>query len=286
MCGNQTMDMPIPFYVYGQNNFQAKIYCSESLIWSINGSILINTDIQARGCDAVGYQTLIFTIPQSGVYNDQDFNNIQSAISTLTVISLERINVTQYPNSKKRQINEGQIVVQISSKDPGNANAIESSSAAYQINQLFANNSTQATKAIFNGVGNLSSSTVSAITVNALTYNETVGITKGCYLKDPTTGISTLFSTGTNIGCYTVNGTFVNNNNNDDSQAQKEIQQSTTITTIVIAIVIGVVAVVILMTVILMIIPGTRQAIFPSQKVRDNIKRKTTTYHDEKSSSK
>jgi len=136
---------------------------------------------------------LFFTIPQSGVYNDQDFNNIQSAISTLTVISLERINVTQYPNSKKRQINEGQIVVQISSKDPGNANAIESSSAAYQINQLFANNSTQATKAIFNGVGNLSSSTVSAITVNALTYNETVGITKGCYLKDPTTGISTLF---------------------------------------------------------------------------------------------
>jgi len=132
------------------------------------------------------------------------------------------------------------------------------------------------------------------IKLNTLTFNETVGTQSGCYVKDPVTSFFSLLI-GNDVECTSSSNTATSNNNpqtttdslstttapastNSSNPAQNlnnnNSNTGTSLTEIFIGVGVGIFASIVIMGAILVIIPGTRHAIFPTQKIREDIKKR------------
>jgi len=218
-----------------------------------------------NNCSDVDTQKFVITVPQISSFTASQTEALQANLAAAANVDPSRLNITQRPNDQN-QNKDGDIIVSIS-KASDLQTEEEHSSIIYNLTQTF--NSGNALKNF------LSNSNINATspTIKTLTFNETVGTTKGCYAPSPQ-GVSTLLF-GSNVVCYTVtyNGTMkelISQDSNDNGGVNP-------LTPVIIGVVIGVAASIILVVALLMAIPGTRRAIFPSMKVRDKILRKTMT---------
>jgi len=216
---------------------------------------LSQNDLLSRLCSNTLYQKFLLTVSQTPSFTDSQLYNLQLNIAMYYNLDTSRVNITQ------RQTNantDGEIVVSISKS---NGTGPEHSSIVYNFTQLMNQNISKLLDFLSNT--NINNNSVK---LNTLTFNETVGTSQGCYVKDPSS-IENLFI-GPNTQCYSSQTT--NSTNSQNPISQNPINDSpnpeiNVITTITIGVVIGMVAAIILVIGILMLIPGTRRAIFAKQ---------------------
>jgi len=276
LCGTTVTNITINAFQYGQYNFQIRLICNSNLTWSINGSVLILTSeqISQRLCSSIDLQKFVITASQVSTFSDSQQQLLQSHLAALADIDPSRINVTQSPNDQLQNI-DGQLIVTIS--NPTDINEDSSAQVLYNFSQTFNPN----TNYLQNFLSN-SSIDANGVTVNYLTYNETVGTTKGCYMKQSDGTLLTLLL-GSNSPCTPTNtaptpsNTASTSPNITNSQTLNPILQppaSQSLIPIIIAAVLAVFGSVILIMVIMMAIPGVRRAVFPKEKIRRTIKKR------------
>jgi len=246
-----------------------KLYATKNLTWSINGSVLSLSadDVSQRQCNNSDVQKFVVSVPQVSTFSATDLNALQQNLAALSNIDPSRINITQRPNDEN-QNKDGEIIVSISKS---NGTGPEHSAVIYNLSQSFNQNQTNLQN-VFSGT-NINSNQVK---INTLTFNETVGTTSGCFKSQDPSSLGLLFL-GNQIDCTPI----VSNNNLKTNQTQSLINNnsdntnSIPISTMIIIVGIGMIVTVIIVVVILMALPGTRHIIFPSQKIRGNLKRGT-----------
>jgi len=76
-CGNNTVDINISYFIYGQYNFQSIVQCNENIVWSINGSVLTlsQNDLLSRLCSNTLYQKFLLTVSQTPSFTDSQLYN-------------------------------------------------------------------------------------------------------------------------------------------------------------------------------------------------------------------
>jgi len=118
-----------------------------------------------------------------------------------------------------------------------------------------------------------------------LTFNETVGTTPGCYVKDPDSSLLNFLVIGNNLQCTSSNTPVQNGTGNTPQNlTNNNGSESNFLATLIIAVVIGVFSTLVIVVAILMIIPGTRNAIFPRSKTRNRIKKRIKDQEKKKKS--
>jgi len=97
--------------------------------------------------------------------------------------------------------------------------------------------------------------------IKTLTFNETVGTVTGCYMKNADGKLTSLIL-GSTTSCI--------HNDSITTSLKDDVSSS-----LAIGVAIGVLSSVVIVIAILMIIPGTRNAIFPKRAIRKDIKKRT-----------
>jgi len=256
-CGNNVVNVPINTFEYGQFNFVFKIECNENITWSVNGSVLIlsKEDLDNKLCSDVGTQKLVLTNSQQSTFSSPDIDSMKNNLASIYSINASRVNITQRPNDEYENIN-GELIFSISSNsyDPTEE---QHSSIIYNFTQSFQNEDPKLKQLFANTTLNKND-----FAINTLTFNETVGKKSGCFMKDDSGNLLSLLLG--NVDNCTPNSSLIDDNSS----------QSMTLAPIIIGVVIGIFASILLTIAILMIIPGTRNAIFPRLKIRESIKKK------------
>jgi len=284
LCGTQKMDIPITIFEFGQFNFKIKIICNDNITWSINGSLLILTadQILSRKCSQIDNQKLSLSFPQLTSFNNTQILNLRQNLAALSSIDISRVNVTQRPNDENK-IKNGELVISIAKAN--GTDETEHSSVLYNFVSNYSD-----TQTLKNFLSNASIN-ANDVNINTLTFNETVGTTKGCTLP-PVGGLFTLLvgslsnctpttNTPTNtLTTNTINTTTSTSTSTSGGSSSQAQDFSTTILPLIIGITCGVIVSVIITVAIIMIIPGTRKAIFPTQKIRSSIKKKAMPSSD------
>jgi len=168
---------------------------------------------------------------------------IQNFANSLN-IDESRINITQRPNEENKN-REGELIISIS-KTTGTE--MEHASAIYEISHILED------KPKVDGLFLNTNINPAGAKSKILTFNETVGTTPGCFIKDSSASIGALFI-GKNDQCNPLSS----NNIVGDSPMSN-------LSMLIIGVVIGVIASVVIVAAILISIPGTRKIIFPYEK--------------------
>jgi len=245
LCGTQQLNVPIEDFVYGQINFAFKINCNSNLTWSVNGSILQVpfSEYSNLKCNNIQEQKITITLNTIDGISQDNIDNLSKNIANIYQVNISRVNITTRDNEEINQNDE--LIVSFS--NASDSSEISHSSLVYNFSNL---DQSQL-------LSTLQSSGISTndVKVSALTFNESVGTERGCTQQD-------------NNGVFSL---YFGDLNNCIQNGSNSIPITTTIS---IAVVIGAFSVIIIMVGILMAIPATRNAIFPTKKVRSILQAK------------
>jgi len=249
-CGNNTIILPISYFVYGQFNFIIKIECNDNIIWSINGSVLTLSidELNSKLCSNVDYQKVVLTALQTPSFSSAQLDNLKQNFVTVLNISSSRVNITQRPNDENINT-DGDIVVSVLK---GNGTEPEHSSIIYNFTSMISQNTSTISEFITNT--NLSQASLKLTT---LTFNETVGTNQGCFKTDPQTLLVNLY-VNPNIDCSPKTSSPLSETNNPSDY----------VTTTIIIVGIGVATTLIIVIVIILVVPVIKNSIFPNAKNR------------------
>jgi len=238
-CGNNIINIPISAFQYGQFNFVYKVECNENITWSINGSVLILSqgDLMSRMCNTQSYQKFMLIDPSQYSFSTSQIETILLNFAQIANINPSRINITQRPN-EINQIKDGELIFSITNStgtEPAHSTVIYNFSKNKNLKALFANTNIN----------------FDEVTMEILTFNETVGTKSGCFMKG-INGNSSLVL-GNIVNCYT------------SSTSNQPIFSD--ISPVLIGVVVGIVSTIIIISVILLLIPRIRAGLFRNQVV-------------------
>jgi len=217
------------------------------------------------------FKNFVFTTPGISTFSNSQIQALQNNLITLSNVDPSRVNVTQRPNTDY-QNSDGEIIVSISKSSAENEQ--QHSTIVQQFFQNYTNNLSNYRSNFFSNTG----INGNEVQLKTLTFNETVGTKTGCY---DTAGLLLLLG---NVQTCTPNnqygsvtsqsGSVTSQSGTANYQNSDQTLGSSSYIPIAIGVVIGIFSSVIIVVAILMIIPGTRYAIFPKLKVRNQIKQK------------
>jgi len=253
-CGSNFQSPDFIIQEYGQYNFQLKIVCNDSFVWSLNGSILTIDfkNFKDKTCRSIDRQTITFDTPGIPSFSDTQLNQFLYNLQILLNVNSSRLNITQ------RNIdigsNEGELIVSIAKS---NGSEPEHSEVAYNfssykpsdIQKLFQN----------------STINVNKVGVKVLSYNESVAVDSGCFAKDDTNLLQLTYIDAKQC---------IVTSNSKDTTEQSTVASNESWTTILLIIVVIIVVLAIIFAILAMAIPSIRSRIFPRVRIRNGIKKK------------
>jgi len=234
----------------------------------MNGSVLSlsKQDLASRTCSSVDHQKFILSISQIPNFSSEQLTTLQQNIATVYNISVSRVNITQRPNSQN-QNTDGQIIISILKSN--DSTELQHSAIVYNFTQMVTQDPSKFSTFLMNT--NISSTSVK---LNTLTFNETVGTQPGCFKKDPT-NLSAELLLGLDADCSPPSSS---------SNPISQIDQTSVTTQIFIGVIIGVLSSIVITVAILIIIPGTRNAIFPFASINKDKKKPIINSQEEDNS--
>jgi len=254
MCGSNAIYPEFTFQANGQYNFVYVVDCTNTITWALNGSVLVfnQADFSTRTCSSIGVQKITLSLTTSPMnITTQQQQTLASNLVESAGVEAGIINVSVSTSTNTYQNHE--IVVSVYD------NSTTSSAAViYNLTKLYTSDPTTIPNLLTKSNINYSS-----VSVQTLTFNETVGTQRGC-IKNVSNSLIALY--GDN-NCPTP----IIPQTNGAVESPSSIENANVMIVLIIVSVVSLVGVILTLTV--MFVKPLRQCVFPhEQETKEKLK--------------